>query len=200
MAKSQLIRVKQFVNDLRDGLTNAHLMQKYNLSQEQLNRTFQQLIDRKAMSESELRSLAMRRRSTVDVRVFAADLEAGMDRQSLMTKYRLNSDDYHTMVRKARAVKPVPASGHDEVTVHVRQHRKRRINAREFAEDVQLGMDHNNLITKYDITPNQLDLVLKKLVASKLLTEAEVYDRTVPFDTQLLQAEQIAQASIDELE
>jgi uncharacterized protein (DUF433 family) len=200
MPRPRFVRVKQFVDDIRDGLTNDQMMEKYYLSQEQLNRTFQQLIDRKAMSSSELDGLMMRRRSTVDARVFAADLEAGVDPKSLMKKYNLNPADYYSMLEKARAVEPVPEAGREEVTVQVRQHNKRRINAREFAEDVQLGMDHDNLMTKYDITPNQLDSVLRKLVSARLLTEAEVYDRTVPFDTQLMEAQQIAQASIDELE
>ncbi len=200
MAKPQYISAKKFVKDLRDGLTNSRLMEKYNLTREQLNRAFQQLIDGNVMTGTEVADLTARRHSTVDVRAFAADFQAGMAARELMHKYSLNPADYYSMMDKARRVRPVPEAPRDEVTVQVRQNAKRRINAREFAEDVQLGMDHHNLMEKYDITEIQLEKVLDKLIEARLLTEAEVYDRTVPFDTQLMQAQLVAQASIDELD
>ncbi len=200
MAKTRFIRTQEFVADVRRGLNNSELMGKYVLTQDQLNRAFQKLINSKAMTSQELRGLAERKHSTVDVRAFAADLQSGLDPQSLAEKYSLNWAEYYGMVEKAREVPTIPEPGVEEVTVEVRKTRKRRINARELAEDFQLGMDYDNLLVKYDITEKQLDLCLKRLIEARLLTEAEVYDRTVPFDTQLMEAQKVAQASIDELE
>ncbi|MEW6347525.1 MAG: hypothetical protein AB1646_00555 [Thermodesulfobacteriota bacterium] len=200
MAKRRFIRTKDFLADVRQGLDNAELKRKYGLTQDQLNRAFQKLIDLKAMTPEELRSLTDRKHTTMVLRSFAADLVSGMAPETMATKYSLNWAEYYGMVEKARELPTVPEPGIEEVTVDARKSRKRRINARELAEDFQLGMDYENLMAKYEVSEKQLDSCLKRLIEAKFLTEAEVYDRTVPFDTQLMEAQKVAQASIDELD
>ncbi len=75
-----------------------------------------------------------------------------------------------------------------------------KINAREFAEDVQLGMDYENLTTKYGLTEDQVAKVIDRLIRTGLLTEVQVYDRSAGTDTQMVTAITRAQQAIDEID
>lgn len=200
MAKTRFLSLKQFVVDVRKGRSNVRLMETFGLTQDQINRAFQKIIDSKAITHRELRWLAERKETTIDLRSFAADLWSGLDPQSITTKYSLNWAEYYGMIERARQIPAIPDSSIEQVTVDVRRTKRRRINARELAEDVQLGMDYENLMIKYDVTEKQLTLCLRKLIEANFLTEAEIYDRAVLFDTQLMEAQKVAQASIDELD
>ena len=48
------IRAKPFLRDIRNGLSNVELMEKYILSERQLSRVFQRLVDAGAIDEVEL--------------------------------------------------------------------------------------------------------------------------------------------------
>jgi hypothetical protein len=48
------IKAKPFVSDLRNGLGDRELMGKYNLSESQLHKVFQKLVDAGAIDEMEL--------------------------------------------------------------------------------------------------------------------------------------------------
>ncbi len=48
------IRAKEFVRDLRNGMSDRQLMEKYALSAEQLRSVFRKLVDRGAVDEMEL--------------------------------------------------------------------------------------------------------------------------------------------------
>jgi hypothetical protein len=50
----------------------------------------------------------------------------------------------------------------------------RRISGREVVQDVNSGMDDLALMEKYKLTPKELDLLMKKLVASQRLSETEL--------------------------
>ncbi len=48
------IRAKPFVGDLRNGMGDRELMEKYALSESQLHKVFQKLVDARAIDEMEL--------------------------------------------------------------------------------------------------------------------------------------------------
>ena len=48
------IKAKPFVNDLRNGLGDTELMEKYTLSEDQLHKVFQKLVDAGSIDEMEL--------------------------------------------------------------------------------------------------------------------------------------------------
>ncbi len=54
MAEKRTIKAKDIVNDLRAGMTNAQLMEKYELSAKGLTSIFTKLVDAKAVKEGEL--------------------------------------------------------------------------------------------------------------------------------------------------
>jgi hypothetical protein len=54
MSAKQKIKASELVKDLRDGMTNHDVMDKYGLLSEQLTEVFSKLIDAKVMSQAEL--------------------------------------------------------------------------------------------------------------------------------------------------
>ena len=53
-APKRKIKAKPFVRDLRDGMSDGKLMEKYFLSPDQLQKVFQRLVDAGAIDEMEL--------------------------------------------------------------------------------------------------------------------------------------------------
>jgi hypothetical protein len=51
---------------------------------------------------------------------------------------------------------------------------KRHISGHEVVQDVNSGMDDLALMEKYKLSPKELDLLMKKLVAAQRLSEAEL--------------------------
>ncbi len=52
--RKRKIKAKPFVNDLRNGMGDRELMEKYSLSENQLLKVFQKLVDHGALDEIEL--------------------------------------------------------------------------------------------------------------------------------------------------
>jgi uncharacterized paraquat-inducible protein A len=51
---------------------------------------------------------------------------------------------------------------------------KRHISGHDVVEDIHSGMDDLALMEKYKLSPRELDLLMKKLAAAKLVDQAEV--------------------------
>ena len=194
MVKQRRIRTSQLIQDIRSGWDSDRIMTKYDLSVAQLNRTLQKLVTAEIVSESDIRHLVVRQNRQVRLNEFARDL------RRLMAQYGITPKEAEGLLANSWGSEPADESDAGDLTVAVNRKKKRRINARELAEDIQLGLDHANLLTKYGLTESQLEMVIQRLIRAGLLSEAEVYDRSVPFDTQLIQAQAEAQAAIDELE
>ncbi|MFH0825033.1 MAG: hypothetical protein V2B18_19955 [Pseudomonadota bacterium] len=77
---------------------------------------------------------------------------------------------------------------------------KRRIRAKDLVEDIRLGLDDNSLMSKYDITGDQLERIFGKLVDANFLTALELHERAKLSDTQITAAYVEAQRAIDELD
>ena len=57
MSTKRSIKAKEIVSDIRSGMTNLHLMGKYNISLDNLHNIFKQLLDAHAIERSELEPL-----------------------------------------------------------------------------------------------------------------------------------------------
>ena len=57
MPSKRTINAKEIVSDIRSGMTNRQLMDKYNVSLDKLHNTFKQLLDAHAIERSELEPL-----------------------------------------------------------------------------------------------------------------------------------------------
>ena|GEM_PF-1601836 len=77
---------------------------------------------------------------------------------------------------------------------------KRKIRAKEVAQDIHAGMGDTPLMEKYDLSAKQLEMVLKKLVEADLIDHMQLYERTTLSDTQITKAFVDTQAAIKELD
>lgn len=77
---------------------------------------------------------------------------------------------------------------------------KRTINAKSVARDIHTGMNDSLLMEKYQLTPKQLEAVLRKLLDSDLITHMQLYERTQISETQITKAFVESRAAIEELD
>jgi len=194
MKPRRTIIAGDFVRDVHSGLNYDQLMGKYRVNEVQLNRVLQKLIDDGVLSEAEVSKLGPRRRGRPNEREVARDL------RRLMAAHRITLRELLSLLHRMRHAKSLADPADDDLTVGRVKKIRRKINAREFAEDVQLGMDRSNLMTKYGLATDQIDEVIDRLVEAKLLTEAEIYDRSVPIDTRIFKAMAEAQKAVDRVE
>ncbi|MEM3421834.1 MAG: hypothetical protein QW315_06235, partial [Candidatus Hadarchaeum sp.] len=62
---------------------------------------------------------------------------------------------------------------------------RRKINAKEIAKDIHMGLNDLMLKEKYGFTAKQLEIILRKLLDANLITHMQLYERTMLSDTQL---------------
>ncbi|MEW6348663.1 MAG: hypothetical protein AB1646_06345 [Thermodesulfobacteriota bacterium] len=74
------------------------------------------------------------------------------------------------------------------------------IRVREILDDIGLGMDDGNLMSKYRLTPALLEKVLDKLVGAGLITDEDLRERAALTDTQVTRAFLDTQRALDELD
>lgn len=55
MSEKRSIKARDVIKDIRSGLTDSQLMEKYQLSEGRLKHVFEKLVDAKALDESEIR-------------------------------------------------------------------------------------------------------------------------------------------------
>jgi len=77
---------------------------------------------------------------------------------------------------------------------------KRKIKAKEVAQDIHAGMGDSPLMEKYGLSTKQLETVLRKLLEADLITHMQLYERTTLSDTQITKAFVDTQAAIKELD
>jgi len=65
---------------------------------------------------------------------------------------------------------------------------KRTINGKPIASDVVEGMGDALLMERYNLTSNQLVLVLRKLLDANLITDMQLYERTTLSDSIITKA------------
>ena len=59
---------------------------------------------------------------------------------------------------------------------------KRQLSAREILQDIRSGMDDTTLMGKYHLSSQGLQSVFKKLIAVRVIKQAELDQRTPPHD------------------
>lgn len=64
----------------------------------------------------------------------------------------------------------------------------RTVRGRDVARDVHGGMDDNSLMEKYNLTPKQLERVLRQLVDADLIDLVQVYKCTTLSDSMVAEA------------
>jgi hypothetical protein len=65
---------------------------------------------------------------------------------------------------------------------------KRTISGKAIAADVLEGMGDFFLMERYNLTPDQLELILRKLLDANLITDMQLYERTSLSDSMITKA------------
>lgn len=91
------IKARDVINDIRSGMTDSELMEKYGLSAKGLQSLFLKLLDIKALTQAEIdqRSAAYQKTVSIlpiDGNDLTKDIRAGMTDSELMEKYDLSSE------------------------------------------------------------------------------------------------------------
>ena len=86
------IRSADAVRDLRSGMTDAQLMEKYRLSAKGLESLLEKLVEIKAITREEIDRRGAGAVSPIDGADMIADIRSGMSDFELMEKYGLSSD------------------------------------------------------------------------------------------------------------
>jgi Mor family transcriptional regulator len=77
---------------------------------------------------------------------------------------------------------------------------KRKIKAMELVQDLRKGMGDEDLMKKYEVSPNQFQKVLSKLVEAGLIDEMELFMRTSLTDSTVTKAFVDTQLAMNELD
>jgi uncharacterized protein (DUF433 family) len=124
------IRARDAVNDIRQGMNDAELMEKYELSAKGLQSLFLKLLEAKAVTKAELQQRRALYQDTIAIQQIEAqdiveDIRSGMPDAELMEKYTLSADGlrriFQTLMEEgAIAIEDLyaaPVSQYDSVLV-----------------------------------------------------------------------------------
>jgi uncharacterized protein (DUF433 family) len=105
MSTKPKIRARDAVNDIRSGMSDSEMMEKYELSAKGLHKLFMKLIEVKAISQSELDWRSASYHDTMMIERMDSgdmidDLRSGMSDSEVMSKYALSSEGLQRAYQK----------------------------------------------------------------------------------------------------
>jgi uncharacterized protein (DUF433 family) len=128
------IKASDAANDIRAGMTDSEMMEKYGLSAKGLHSLFLKLLEVRAVTQSELNRRRANYHDTtiigqMDPGSLAADVRSGMSDSELMTKHGLSSEGLRRALQElidAKTISPedlysASSSVHDTVFVENRR-------------------------------------------------------------------------------
>lgn len=123
----------------------------------------------------------------VSAREALLDIQAGMDEDSLMKKYKLSRRGIHSLYRELTRLglmEPDQQPGEAQPKV--------RIKIKDIVKDIRAGMTDPDLMRKYSLTPEGLQSILIKLLDLKAITRHMLVASTA-VEEPILVAERVRQ-------
>lgn len=111
---------------------------------------------------------------------FVADLKAGLADESLQEKYGISGEKFY--LYKAAALDTIAKEKGDCGRL------KRKISGKNFLQDIRSGMDAESLMTKYDLTPRELQSCFRQVIKSGLMGPLELGNRLAMTTSQVGEA------------
>ncbi len=199
MAK-RTISAKEFAADVRSGMDDRDLINKYQLSPEWIPMMLAKLVDSRVLTQAEVdrRTPGVDYSELVDTSGFE-DLEATGDYQEFEKTIALGElDGFDDMDwEKAQAVESedgLQTVEKVELSKAPKAARKTGLPSREIVSDVRSGLQDSDLMKKYSLSEKTLGQVFTKLVDAGLLRTSELDARKEIPDESLL----IETADLDE--
>ncbi len=184
------IKASEVVADIESGISDHHLMSKYDVTPRQLEFLLQKLLHKGLVTQKQL-----------DDRVNLADTtvtRAFVDTQKSLEEL---DEDTTCAVKTSRSFRVFP---HPEQAKSVDASpftkSKRTIRADEIVADLDAGVGDSDLMQKYGLLPQQLELLYKKLLDSGLITVEQLYGRTSISGTTITKAFVDVYKSLQELD
>jgi len=151
------VDAKQALDDIRSGMSDRELMQKYELSSKGLQSLFRKLGDAGLLKQ-------------IDAKEMIADLRQGMTDQEMMTKYALSSKGLEALLeqidRKGLLRRPFEKDTLPTKIV---------VKVPEIVLDIRSGIGRSELLKKYSLTPRALRWICMMLVSSGAIGWHEIY-------------------------
>jgi hypothetical protein len=123
---------------------------------------------------------------------FLRDIKAGMSDDILQKKYNLAGKKFY--LYKAAALDYLAKKRAESSPV------KRRISARQVLNDLNSGIDDQGLMTKYDLSPRQLQSIFRQIISAGLATPMELSGRLSITKSQVTEAFEEVGHAIRELD
>ncbi|MBM3299154.1 MAG: hypothetical protein FJY85_04285 [Deltaproteobacteria bacterium] len=210
----QLVNARDAANDIRSGLGDAELMQKYHLTSKGVEDLFDQLVAARLITKEELDQRMPSADSTVDLRGIIEGLNWDEIRRELeepaerSTKCPSCGQSYDQQTgrcpscgysaskkmgaapakKAAEAQKPKPQKPSKTAPQDTRPVKRRSLDTVDLdalVADVREGLLDGELMDKHGLSFLELDEVFKRLLEANLISRGELYGRSSFFSETL---------------
>lgn len=151
----RVIDASQVLKDIRAGMRDANLMEKYNLSPVGLASLIKKLVEVGAVRE-------------VSAKDLLRDIRSGVTNKELMSKYHLSATALRSLFNE------MTDAGISFFREREEPRDKKSINVREILEDIRSAATESQLMEKYGLSSRGLQSTFWKLVHSHVLTWDEL--------------------------
>ena len=161
--------VKDVVKDIKAGVTDPHLMDKYNLTASQLESLLRRIVSKGLVTQKQLDA----RISLSDTSITRAFVEVSESIEELDDP----TGDYDVTIHVAPPEpKPEPIQ------------QKRKVKAKDLIVDIRAGLTDSQLMKKHHLTSKQLQYLFGRLLDAGQIGELELWQRTSLSDTAITKA------------
>jgi uncharacterized protein (DUF433 family) len=203
----QLVNARDATADIRSGLTDGDLMEKYRLTSRGLQDLFEQLAAAKLITREELDQRMASMASTVDLRGVIEGLhwdemireldepaDASVSCPSCGSSYDTQEDRCPSCGYRASEVreeppseiaatlqKPDPGRPSESTAQEARPVQARSLNSidlRAIVQDVRAGLTDGELMQKHGLSYLELEEIFNRLLDADLVTRGELYGRS----------------------
>lgn len=155
MVEKPIIDAKEALDDIRSGMTDSALMQKYNLSPIGLQSLIGKLVRIGALRE-------------IGAGDLLRDLRSGVTNNELMKKYELSA---HALTRIFNEMTDAGISFFRE---RRNKHQRKKVDMTEFVSDIRAGATERRLMERHGLSSRGLQSAFWKLVRSGVMTWDEL--------------------------
>ncbi len=165
-SQKRKIKAGDVVKDIQCGISDPELMKKYDVTARQLEFLLQKLLNKALVTQKQLDD----RLSLADTTITKAFVDTQKSVEELDEDYPGRPDTSRTF----RVSPHPPAPSRRKVSSQPRK----TIRTHDIVNDLEGGVDDSALMEKYGLSPQQLELIFKKLLDAGLITIEQLYGRT----------------------
>ncbi|MEW6348384.1 MAG: hypothetical protein AB1646_04940 [Thermodesulfobacteriota bacterium] len=165
-SQKRKIKAVDVVKDIQRGVSDPELMKRYDVTSKQLELLLQKLLNKGLVTQQQLDD----RLSLADTTVTKAFVDTQKSVEEL-------DEDYPGRPSTSRSFRVFPHPLAPAKKQASSQPRK-TIRTHDIVNDLEAGVDDSALMDKYGLSPQQLELIFKKLLDAGLITVEQLYGRT----------------------